>query len=1265
MSTPVPLIRRFTTIARAPRGDADLDETWLQHGRGERVDWGQLRSQYRAVILADAGAGKTFELKAEAERLLERGRRAFFIRIEDIDAYFGNAFEVGSQEAFEHWLSGTEEAWFFLDSVDEVRLETPRAFEMAMHAFAARIQNARQRAHVIISSRPYAWRSELDGALIDELLPYAPVRAEHRAEVQHSGAKNGSTKQDGALQLYQLAPLDRDQIRLFAAHRDVLHVEGFLDALERHALYGLAQLPFDLEDLIAIWNRTGALYSRLAILEQGLHQRLGTSNAAASVLSLDRALDGARRLALAMTLTGEANIRLPGEAGSGVNASALLFDWSPQEVRELLSRGIFSDAIYSMVRFRHREARELLAAQGLASVLHRPTARTAAEELIFREIYGEHVVVPRLRSVLPWLLLFDEEIRDRALALRPEIAIEGGDPAQLPLATRMQFLRDIVAGIISKKNRGGDNGQIARIAQPDLERAVLELLDSHIEDDDVVFFLGRLAWQGGMRAAAHRLVPVARDPGRGIYARIASVRAVMSVGDADRRIELWAALQASTDPLPHDLLAELADGTPTDIASVERLLVLLKQLEPYARFTVTGLPRAFHGYIDRLPMTGDCAAERPLEHLVMRLTTYLFREPFIHKNSGCRVSQQYSWLMAPALHAVERLIIGRSNASFETPALDILTQALVLRHHGGFEDYDYKTKVGELVPRWIELNDALFWCTVAAARDQHPSQAEPLTDDWTVEWPGHFWHFDGASFTRTLDWVQVRDLPEDRSMALSRSFRTYVQNNRPRVWRDALWRAVRGSPALETKLRLLMRPPPNPDRKQWRADKSQWARRRRVREEEETQARAQFVSRLKADPEVVSIAPGVSPGEMSWDQFHLFNIIHGNGLRFSRGGSGNWEALIPEFGSAVAQAYRDAALRHWRAYKPRLRSEGADGSQIPHSLVFGMAGIEIEAGPDGYGLAVLNEDEARHAIRYALWEINGFPDWLEPLFRSHREASLELVRGEIFWEITTSSPDQPMHYLLHDVVYHAPWLLGDVAAPVRSWLMEHGASNADVLRHARAIMAGGGLAPEVIAELARARAQAGDTAEAQLPTWFAIWVDADPTGSIDALEAKLASLERASATAFAQNFLGALTGDRVGGGAVIGAWRTVGHLRHLYGLMHRHIRVTEDIDRSEGGAYSPTARDDAQRARDHLFSLLADTPGEAAYAAIQELAREHPEIEYRAYMRRAARDRATADSDRTWNEQQVQELFQHLFEPPRAPGLELDMTNTGEPPEPH
>lgn len=829
-------------------------------------------------------------------------------------------------------------------------------------------------------------------------------------------------------------------------------------------------------------------------------------------------------------------------------------------------------------------------------------------------------------------------VRKRALSLHPEIALEGGDPGRLPFATRAEFLKNIVAGIVSRANRGGDNHQISRIAQADLEPAVLELLDAHYDDDDVVFFLGRVIWQGEMPSAARRLESIALDPERGIYARIVSTRALASVGGSAGAKGLWEALNGQTEPLPRRLLAELLDDAPATLHAVDLLIASIDGLEPYVRFESTGLTQALHRLIDRLPMTSQQAAERPLERLVEGLAGYLARAPFVQERT-CRVSQAYAWLMSPAMHAVERLIIGRSSEALAAAALQILTSAPALGRYGDSVRRDYKSKLGELVPRWTELNDALFWRSVVRARDEQAADEAPLDDDWNLVVEGHFWRFDAPSFARTLAWILDRDRPEDRLVALSRTFRTYQEQGRPRPWRRALWSQVAGDAVLELKLGRLMRPPPNPSLRRWRSNGRKWDQQNKRRQTREAHARADFVARLKANPETVRSPPGIEPGNMTWDHFHLQRSIEGDGSRLSRSGGGNWEALIPEFGDAVAEAFRDAALRQWRAYRPLLGSEGANRSSIPYQLTFGMAGLEIEAGPDNQGLNSLSESDALHALRYAPWELNGFPAWFEPLFNSHPHIASEMIWAEVLWELDAAEPDAPMHYLLHNLVYYGPWLHGRMAEPLRLWLLEHGAPNFDVLRHARAIMIGGGTTPAAIAELAQARAQSATTLEDQRPLWFALWVDADPAAAIPALEGQLASLEQKAATEFAEGFLANLTGDRRGVGAAIGAWRNAADLRRLYGLMHDHIRVSEDIERRSGHVYSPTPRDDAQHARNNLFNLLAGLPGEDTYRAIQDLALHHPAVDHRLHMRRAARDRATADGDITLTEGQVQNLF--------------------------
>ena len=132
----------------------------------------------------------------------------------------------------------------------------------------------------------------------------------------------------------------------------------------------------------------------------------------------------------------------------------ILEGWSDAEIGALLRTGLFDDVEYSSVRFRHREIRELLSAEWANECLKQAGQRARIENLFFRERYGEWVIVPRTRLALPWLILLDDAVRDKALALAPEIASEGGDPFMLPLGVRQSMLRDIVERIAAGKDRG-------------------------------------------------------------------------------------------------------------------------------------------------------------------------------------------------------------------------------------------------------------------------------------------------------------------------------------------------------------------------------------------------------------------------------------------------------------------------------------------------------------------------------------------------------------------------------------------------------------------------------------------------------------------------------------------------------------------------------------------------------------------------------------------------------------------------------------------
>ena len=438
----VPLIRRFVP-AKPHFGEWEF----LHPEPGGTVQgWPTLEEHYRVLVLADAGAGKTFEAKDRASKLRAGGTNAFFIRIEAIDAAFEGGFEVGTAADFADWLASNGEAFFFLDSVDEAQLGTPRALEDAIRLFGARIHTARARARIIITSREDAWQALSDRTLIEQYLPHgAPAEV---VEVKQSD--KDETDSDNVLKIYRLAGLKPDQIKLFAAHHGV-DANAFIAAVERGGLTTLAERPFDLKALIRKWHADGALGSRLEVLQRLVELQLAPLSApgASPKIAVDRARSGAQALAAAVTLTGRSIVSLPDDPNKAdrVDPAVVLPDWSEAELNALLRTGVFDDIVYASVRFRHREIRELLTAEWAEKLLDRPGARPEVEGLFFRNQYGEEVLVPRLRPTLCWLLLLDDGVRDRALALEPNLASEGGDPSQLPLAARREMLAGIVAQI--------------------------------------------------------------------------------------------------------------------------------------------------------------------------------------------------------------------------------------------------------------------------------------------------------------------------------------------------------------------------------------------------------------------------------------------------------------------------------------------------------------------------------------------------------------------------------------------------------------------------------------------------------------------------------------------------------------------------------------------------------------------------------------------------------------------------------------------------
>jgi len=579
--------------------------------RDEVVDWRDLAELRRVVILASAGSGKTTEIRRIAHRLRDLDKNAFFLRIEHISNHFEDAFEVGDHEEFLRWIATGEEGWLLLDSVDEAKLRDPFDFDLAIRKLGRLLGPVRQSAHIVITGRSGAWRARTDLALCNQYLPYQePTRTEQEATEgdDHDDfdiplAIERGDEDIGGFQIYGLDDLEGAQVEMFARSCGVANVEGFLEEIDRKDAWILTTRPQDLEELSGFWKKEGRIGTRLELMENSVARRLAEHDSRrgqAQPLSAEKARRGAILVAAACTLTKQSEIQTPGASanGFGLSLANVLADWTDAECEVLAERPIFDGVIYGSVRFHHRSVREYLTAEWFASLIVDQTSRSRIEALFFRTQYGVEVVIPALRSVLPWLAMRVPEILDRVCRTAPQIILEGGDPEYIPIAQRRAILRDVCEKIAQPGQHGDyDNREsIQRFASNELVADISELLQRYRSEENVTFFLMRMIWQGrlkGLRGEAKRVALESSSK----YSRIAAIRALQAVGAEAELEEVRAAFLNEADP-PREVMADLiGSGLPRTSAGLQWLMSALNTVAARSQYSVDMLTDEVSRYL--------------------------------------------------------------------------------------------------------------------------------------------------------------------------------------------------------------------------------------------------------------------------------------------------------------------------------------------------------------------------------------------------------------------------------------------------------------------------------------------------------------------------------------------------------------------------------------------------------------------------------------------------------------------------------------------
>jgi hypothetical protein len=1240
----VDLSRRFRDLMadelEAPEVLAWMNESSFLRG----LSWSELLAHPRVVLLAEAGSGKTVEMREQAVALRERGKPAFFLALESL-AHESPEVQLSPPErqALKAWkVDGQSAAWFFLDAVDEMKLVYGK-LERALGRLADTVDGCLHRVHVVISCRPTDWRPVIDMAILQEALPIAvpqPIREVDADEVflaalrEPPASKQAETQKVGTVagpRVVVLLPLSERQIALLAESVGIADTAALVEEIRRRDAWAFARRPLDLTALLMSWQEEKRLGTRaelhLANVIGKLKEDPGRKDR--GVLSAERARCGAERLALALALTRTRTIRSPEHAltadqgGCALEAAEILTDWTAEECESLLRRPLFDPATYGRIRFHHRSVQEYLAARRLLALRKGGMSTKSLHRLLFAERYGVAVVIPSMQAIVAWLALWDDEVRRELIEREPETLLSMGDPESLPVPMRGRLLR----AFCRLYGKGGFRGvsipfdEVRRLAHPDLARVVSELWHSKPSNEEVSALLLELIWQGRMRSCFDIARTVSYDAALADNQRVIAIKAIAVLGKPEDLQQVARSVVDDAEQWPLGVIRSTIGDLFPSALGVHDLIALLRR-------AAEG-PSDFSLVMDQIVETIKVPSPPVAVELRDALANLIWQSRQRDQKS-LRLTGDFDAL-APALARLCGRFLGTCSPT--APPEDRLIWACVLanRFAGSRSGvHDSLVRLKEQFRASPGLREAAFWVELGLAAEILPERSERVLC-FNAEHEGIVEPLGAADRPWLLAAVRSSPEPGRRLLALYGLARLWRRSGREQVELNELQAAVNGDARLAEMLGEETRPPePDTEALEWRSEQ-------RRRQEEQARAQQQkdenwlsWREGIRADPES-AFTSEATPATLS----NLHTWLAGRQPDRLRFGVWDEEALREVFGDRVTELAERAFRAFWRVQSPIPWSQRPAESRnsMKTAWIEGFTGLAAETARGGWA-SRLAPDEARVAAAYAAIELNGFPPWLKDLATHHGVAVDGVVGGELTAELagTQEHPDIP---LLQNLANGDLSLKVLLAPRLMLGLPEWPGTFRDEERRRRSehhLTWALGILGEVVErrEAAAVASICGRRFSAEPSGPLAmIWLRGlfrfDPKRATEALEEHLGSLPELRRSDDAVAALASLFGAPAG--AVIGA--DVARRACLLGRLVRcaYQYVPPEEHQTREGPHAPDARDAAETAKRVLLGALVDTPGAETLEVLGDLAEDPHLGDLADALRLLARRRAAGDAD--------------------------------------
>jgi hypothetical protein len=1235
------LDRRFLEWRKEPGADP---EVWSRFRLNDStLTWSDLLKRRRVVVLAEGGSGKSTEFKRQARLQIDSGQDAWYLTVQDVaEEGIEQSLSPADRQRFRAWKASKRSGWYFIDSIDEAKLNRIR-LEKALRRIAADIAGAEGRAHLMISGRHTDWESERDLARLNSELPIPPdpiASASATADELLTSILRGEQSDEPAKAaetslIAVMVPLDSDRVRRYAEGRGIPDVEGLIEHVERADLWQFARRPLDLDWLSDYWRRHKRLGTLAEMVETSLVERLkevDPQRDRVTTLNASRAMAALERVGAALVFGRVATISIPdsrADLDSSDNALKLeevLPDYSGPERADLITRPVFDPATFGRARLHNDNlgvVRAYLAARWLLRLRNGNLSRRALRSLIFGDTYDESLVLPSIRETAAWLSLWDADVAREVAKREPWVLLTGGDPGSVASDSRRAVLKELARRMVEHNFALPilDADSLKRFSNPDLADTVRELWFAHPSHEDLRSLLLRLIALGGLTACADLATGAAKAAETSRRLQQLAGRAVIAVADPAAKRCYAEYVVGHLTQLPNSVIWDAAEGLFPTLLSPDELLTITGSVD--LTDTDGGLGFEWQG----AELVGRLQSKADIEQTLRGFLTQLGgRAGSIGGPPDKRDDAFF-----PAVAALACTLLKLSPPE-QAPALAVEAALRLGRERGSnLTSWKPVRELPALLLTTPERRRIAFWEAAKRFGDHPALRGGPLVRPYQMQMLG--W-FPGLRL-QDLDWL----LPDGASRAVVSERRLAVTAaldaaQYPDTSTEVLAR-IREEASRDPEMAAAFQSATTPRERSAEeleslADLEEAQRSNAAAQEERERGWRASVARLRADPR--QLRDLLTPTEQAADPrlIDLWNLLSLAERKRNRYAFDSVSALEPILGPELSQEFRDALIRFWRLWVPRLAStRPPEQRNVINTLdCVGIAGITLEAHGDDAWATRLNSSEATRAASYATLELAQFPSWVSSLAKTNPDAVLPVVRGEISAELSDDHPG-PNYKVLQDVVYSDSAVKALMAPAMLDELKIRSAIPEPKLELLLEVVLTGNLRENQRQELLEIALQRFRGAEEQ--SVAALYVGAafgiDAGRATDALTARLDQMPEPDRKELVEYVLPKLFGDRlpVIRRQFVGLPFTV--LVRMVTIAYTAVRVCEDRRREGGLAYSPDQRDRAEWARNAAFKTLVDTPGRATHRALHEFA-DIPDFPVtRERLTSIALERAAADSE--------------------------------------